>query len=585
MRKIVEHYRKFVGKDLPARDLVIKFSVSQAAPKVKMPRISDVRPLKSPNELVDPREYLRGYLANLRQLNQCRLRMGRRMAYTEKVARKFMPLALTQVRLYAGEGQIPDSAERKDNLDLIIDTTRRLLDSYRIVFKNLYSVSNFRFARAQKIFYLAAYRIVELTRFQQRVMGLRYQVLNEQTWLALNIVFHVMHAHDKLELACHSFEDVFAELHKNEQHKNRSLQDLYLMIQMNARLDILRWPTEWQFTLDSYGRIVHTMLKLEDDDGNILRPDYAIAYCYDDCAARSQRIPGQTTRGQGFLLNFINLKRKLVRDYERNLEFQSQAIDDKAFSQLSFGDGLALLQLQRNCWLAAPLPLHPREAQGQKCDVRMFVGFKGIYPFLFNLHYGTGPTEEIGNRMVDLLAQRSAVFAEDNRSTTESVWMMLAQDTRRITLKTQETPFTTNMRIGALAAYGFGAEGLRSSAVGVISRIHRPGGDMVVVEIEKLGNNSEPVLVTPDLACFETFDERNKEIGYGILAVQEEQAEQGGGVCHLLLPTHSQMLEGHQVVMKRVGMRQIIVVGRLENATKTYRSHCYSVQMSIDLAA
>ncbi|MBI3230949.1 MAG: hypothetical protein HYZ45_12465 [Burkholderiales bacterium] len=515
--------------------------------------------------------------ANLRQLNQCQLRMGRRLAYSEKLARKWMPLALTQLRSFAAEGQVPDSLERKENIELISDCARRLLDSYRIVFKHLYSVSNFRFARGQKLFYLAAYRIVELTRFYQRVLGLRYQVLSEQAWLTVNIVFHVMHAHGKAEMVIHSFEDLYAE-----QHTNRALQDLYLIIQMNARLDILRWPTEWQFSLDSYGRIVHTMLKLEEDDGNMLRQDYAIAYCYDDCPARPHRIPGQTTRGQGFLLNFKNLKRKLVRDYERTLERQSMAIDDKAYSLLSFNDGLALLQLQRNCWLGHPLPLYARDAQGQKCDVRMFIGFNGIYPFLFNLHYGTGPTEEIGHRMVDLLAQRSALFAEDNRSTTESVWMMLAQDERRITLKTQETPFTTNMRIGALAAYGFGAEGMRSSAIGNISRIHRPGGDMVIVEIEKLGQNSEPVLITPDLACFEAFDDKNKEVSYGILAVNGAGDESDSEQCHLLLPSHAQALEGHQLVMKRVGMRQIILVGRLESATKTYRSHGYKMQMSMD---
>jgi hypothetical protein len=160
---------------------------------------------------------------------------------------------------------------------------------------------------------------------------------------------------------------------------------------------------------------------------------------------------------------------------------------------------------------------------------------------------------------------------------------MLAQDDKRITLKTQETPFTTNMRIGALAAYGFGAEGLRSSAVGVISRIYRPGGEMVVVEIEKLGENSEPILVTPDLACFENFDERNKEIGYGILAVNAMGSASESGECHLLLPSHSQVVEGHQIVMKRVGQRQILVLGKLESATKTYRSYGYRVQMSMDV--
>ena len=575
MRKLVEHYHKFIGKDLPPRELFIKFSAPQAGKKVKMPKLSSLRPEKNPHELVNVGAVLQAFQDNLRQLNQCQIRVGRRMAYSEKVARRLMPLALEQVRKLAPDGMIPDNAERKKILDLIADITRRLLDSYRLVFKTLYAAGNFRFARGQKIFDLCAYRLLEFSRFQQRVLALRYQVLSEQAWLTVNIVFHVMYSQGKADLVCHSYEDIFSET-----HKNRRLQDLYLMLQMNARLDILRWPSEWHFCLDSYGRIVHTLVKLEEDDGNIVRGDYAIAYCYDDCPARAQRIPGQTTRGQGLLLNWKVLKAKLLRDFERNLEHQSQTIDEKAFSQLSFADGLALLELQKNCWQGQPLSLPEKNAQGQKCDVRMFIGFKGIYPFLYNLHYGTGPSEQIGSRMVDLLAQRSALFAEDHRSTTDSIWMMLSQDERRMILKTQETEFTTQMRIGALTAYGFGAEGMRSSAVGCISRIYRPSHDAVVVEIEKLGHNSEPILVIPDLSQFEQFDQQHKEVCYGILAVNMRQDKEE---CALLLPAHSQLLEGHQLVMKRVGKRQVIVIGKLQEATKTYRKYGYQVQMSMDV--
>lgn len=585
MRKIIiDHYRKFMGKDLPPRELVIKFAVPQPLQKTRMPKLSDLKPMHLPNELVAHAEILRAFIANLRQLNQCPVRPGRRFAYTEKVARKLMPLALQEARDKSGEGLVPDPQERREMLELVAEATRRLLDSYRLVFKTLYQTGNFRFARAEKSFDLCCYRILELSRFQQRVLALRYRVLPEVSWLAINTVFQVMHMRGRSEIPFHGFDEIYGD-----EHKKHSAKELFLIMQMIARLDVLRWPSEWHFSLDSYGRIAHALVKLEEDDGNIVRPDYSIAYCYDDQAARARRIPGQTTRGSALLLNWKNLKAKLLRDYERNLQRQAQAIDEKAFALLSFNDGLALLELQKKCWLHEPAPVPARDAPGEKCDVRMFIGFKGIYPFLFNLHYGTGATETIGSRMVDLLAQRSALFAEDHRSTHDSVWVKLEEDARHITLRTQETDYTTQMRIGALAAYGFGAEGMRSSSIGVISRIYRPptpGGNLgegvhlVVIDIDLLGEFSEPILVTPDLQCFEEFDNKNKEICYGVLAINK--LADGSEECSLLLPAHSHFLQGHQLVMKRVGLRQIIQVGALLSASKTYRRHAYQVQISVE---
>lgn len=578
MRSLVLLYRKWLGKDLPARDLVIQFTVPATVKKTKMPKLSALRPDPYMHEVVDTVLVLKAFQSNLRQLNKCQISIARRLAYTEKVAKRLMPIALPQIRSVAGEGRIPDPPERKESLDLIIDISRRLLESYRLVFKRWYGVSNARFAYIEKRFDLAGYRIIEISRFLQRVMGLRYQQLSEQAWLSVNIVFHVLHGQGKAEMQAHSFEDVYSET-----HSNRRLQDLYLMLQMNARLDTLRWPTEWQFSLDSYGRIVHALLKLEEDHGNILRADESIAYCYDDGPARSMRIPGQTTRGQGILINWKLLRAKLQRDYQRNLANQAQRSDQRAFSMLSYADGLALLSLQKNCWESVSPPLPDKSAKGQQCDLHIFIGFKGIYPFLFNLHYGTGPAEKLGARMVDLLAQRSALFAEDHRSTSDSLWMMLSHDEERIVLRTEETDYTTQMRIGVPIAYGFGEMGLRSSALGCISRIYRPNSEVVIVEVEKLGNSSEPVLLIPDLSNFAEFDQQHKEIFYGILALQglQRQPDQADA-AHLLLPAHCTFYQGHQLVMKRVGKRQIIELNEMLEASKTFRKYSYTVSQSCD---
>ncbi len=253
----------------------------------------------------------------------------------------------------------------------------------------------------------------------------------------------------------------------------------------------------------------------------------------------------------------------------------------------------ALLELQKRCWDAQPLPLPERDARGTQCDVRMFVGFKGIFPFLHGLHHGTGPIEKIGERMVDLLAQRSALFAEDHTATTDSLWFMLEQTEQRISLRTQETSSTTQMRIGALAAYGLGGQGLRSSALGNISRLYRIGSGtqvQLVVEIEKIGAFSEPLLLHRDLALLENFQDKAQGMQYALLALDQADAAQQAGDAlevnaRILLPAHSDLLEGQEVVLKRVGFCQLVRIGPLRGATKTWRCHQYQVLSSTALTA
>ncbi|WP_338849156.1 hypothetical protein V8J88_09410 [Massilia sp. W12] len=579
MRKLKQYYRRFTGQDLPAREMILKLPTPAQTAKNKAPKASELILPKLPNHSPEPLEELRLAVSFLRRQNQARMASLRRFAWAERIMRRFCPLALELVRKNAHDGAVPDSQERQQALEVSAELLRRLLDAYRIIFKDWYGAGNFRFARVRKKFETCAWRLIDLSHFWQRALGLRYRVLPDAAWLAINQAYFAMRELGQAENELYGIEDIYAE-----ERKPRTLQHQYLVLQMIARLDILRWPTEWHFTLDGYGRIAHALIKLEEDGGNIVRPDYALAFSYDAGPARAFRPPGAAL-GKSVLLNWKNLRMKLQRDYQRNLEFQTKAIDQRAFAMLSFNDGLALLELQKRCWDALPLPLPERDARAEQCDLRIFVGFKGIYPFLYSLHYGTGPTEQVGERMVDLLAQRSALFAEDHTATTDSIWLMLEQNAQRLTLRTQETAWTTQMRIGSLAAYGLGAQGLLSSALGNISRIYRPHltdgqAAQVVVEIEKMSAFSEPVLLHSEMRMYETFQDKAEGLQYALLALQEAGAASTVGAAqgaNLMLPAHAPMVEGAQVVMKRVGRVQKVRIGALLRAAKTWRCHSYEV--------
>jgi hypothetical protein len=65
--------------------------------------------------------------------------------------------------------------------------------------------------------------------------------------------------------------------------------------------------------------------------------------------------------------------------------------------------------------------------RGDACDMRIFIGFKSVYQLPAEHHLGKLGA---GTRLDDVLAKRSAIFADDDVASVESVWFLQSRTTR-----------------------------------------------------------------------------------------------------------------------------------------------------------
>jgi hypothetical protein len=191
--------------------------------------------------------------------------------------------------------------------------------------------------------------------------------------------------------------------------------------------------------------------------------------------------------------------------------------------------------------------------------MRIFIGFSSVYRLLQNIHMGK---YGVGTRLDDVLAKRSAVFADDDVATVESVWFLQYEDKDILRLKTQESKFTTSMRIGMMAAYGVGNDGIAKPRFGVIARIFRPSPQIVIVDIVKHGDYVEPVVVSQDAAA---LDSKEHTGVLGAIIVKSAQGE-----TKLLLPPLSTLREQAALTMKRLKSREAINLGKLQTVTRDF---------------
>jgi hypothetical protein len=387
-------------------------------------------------------------------------------------------------------------------------------------------------------------------------------VLNAQQWVVVNTVFHAMAASGQADTEADLLPDFSAE---KDPPKTGTLRGLFLGIHMIARFDVLRWPTEWQEFIFSYARSVGYLADSADDKGGELPRHCSIAYCYDTLPSRQRRSPSEAELGPATLINWAKLHKKVTGDF---LTFFTDAAPrtelsyfQKRLAALSYNECLALVQLQFECVTNENPQPAVDVGRGEACDMRIFIGFRSVYQLLENIHRGK---YGVGTRLADALAKRSAVFAEDHVATVESVWYLQFQDADVIRLKTQETKFTTSMRIGMMAAYGVGNEGIAKPQFGLITRIYRPSPQSVIVDILKYGSYTEPVIVTTDL---DAFGREDRKVGNLLGAILVLDAT---GETKLLLPPLSTLRENTRLAVRRDRIDDQLLLGKKQVVTRDF---------------
>ncbi len=233
----------------------------------------------------------------------------------------------------------------------------------------------------------------------------------------------------------------------------------------------------------------------------------------------------------------------------------------KKLAALPFNICLSIVLLQFECVTNERPEAAFDAGAGEACDLRIFIGFKAVYQLLQNISTGK---YGVGTRLDDVLAKRSAVFAEDHVATVETVWFLQYQDDRILRMKTQETQYTTQMNIGMMAAFGFGNEGIAKPQCGVIARIYRPAPRTVIVDILKYGDYVDPTVVSTDPTAFDN-KERKAGLLLGAIVVREPS-----GAQNLLLPPLSTLHQNTELAMMRGTKRLSATLQKMRLVTRDF---------------
>ena len=476
--------RQFLGKNGTDRSLALNFALPAPSQRVKIGSSSTAE-LRDCEE--EPSAYFQLLYSRIKYLNYCRLSPRKRRSITFELLTLFYPMAMAQIVEQAKTGGVPEPKERRSTLIALIDVAKILIMSCQFLFEDLYSGSDFRFARNRKARRECASHIFELLLLKQRAQALRYQLLDDSDWKLANTLFFVMRACDDVETPLSTLNAKFG---LDTDLLSVNFRNQFFLLQIFAWFDPLRWPTHIQWVIDSYVRRVRDSVLIQDDNGT-LPAHTLIAYCYGKQAATERRL--STPPGPALVLDLHNLVIAMQEDCLGLIQSKEhgQALQVmKRFERFEVNDHFRIRdQLLHRLQPTAHEDNFRRDEAVE--GLRIFVGFNEVSSLLLHRQGDFGQEE----RLADLLAKRSAILAQDQTSLHTTTWSLVFQNQHSMRLSTQESRATVAMAVGALLAFGVGDE-VNRPRFGVVSRIHRPLGKVVDVDIAFIADFAEAVVIT-----------------------------------------------------------------------------------------
>ena len=544
---VMSRVRQFWGRDGVDRSVALDFSLPAPSKRVTIGSSSTAE-LQDCQE--EPAAYFQLLHSRVKYLNYCPLSPSKRRGITFDLLALFYPLAMAQIVEHAKTGGVPESTERRQALTALIDVTKILMVSCQFLFDDLYSGSNFRFARNRKSRRECASHIFELLLLKQRAQALRYQILDDSDWKLANTLFFVMRACDDIEAPLSTLN---AQLGLDTDLLTVNFRNHFFLLQIFAWFDPLRWPTHIQWVIDSYVRRVRDVVLVQEDQG-ALQPHALVAYCYGKQAAMKARLAAPP--GPAVILDLQNLITAMQNDCFglTQSKVHGQALQVmKRFERFEVNDHFRIRdQLLHRLHPIATAETARRDQAVD--DLRIFVGFSEASSLLLHRQGDFGQEE----RLADLLAKRSAVLAQDHTSLHKTTWSLVFQNQHTTRLSTQESRSTVAMAVGSLLAYGVGDE-VNRPHFGVVSRIHRPQSKVTNIDIEFIADFAEVVTITLNAPV--------SKVKFLALLVHNSKTP---GSWALMWPPRDVMIGVDKVEMHRKDKVLGIELTQLRNATNQF---------------
>jgi hypothetical protein len=437
----------------------------------------------------------------LKTLNHHAIKPAKRLELAHALmAHTYPVIALWHKKYQAQDSSTPESTERKNALVASITLVDQLTIAYKHVFRDSFDVSRSGYKSHRRIILEAGFRILELIHLEQRLRALRYQRLPKSAWQNSNQVLFSMLLHHDLDESMELMGSIGFEKKSDalKQNKSRSssIRKLYLSIQLFGLLDLSTWPIKLFHVPDLYLEYIDDAISLMEDDGQPMVAGTLISCINNETPPlfkRRNKMPGPCIK-----LNYAKLYNTLVKDHEElaKMEFIKRfdaSKLSKPLLDLDEEDRIPVLEM-------ILLSLKHRERQQKRHAVfeeeklRVYFGCKDVISLMTDLLDPDIKRVMDQREFVDTLAQQSALLASDDKKHLNSGWQMRNFSAGGMLIGTEETAFSSPIKIGQLVAVS-PTDDVKKQTIGYVCRIVRPLDNQIEIAIMRISNYVEAAII------------------------------------------------------------------------------------------
>ena len=485
--------------------------------------------------------------AYLEHLNKTEVKLSRRAELNSVILTSLAPYISSMYRKYSSKGtSFPEATERKTDLTETINLIKNLIMSHKIVLANDYSLPIKKFNQNLKRVGAVSIRILELTLWSQRFQALRFQVLSSQDWHDLNVIYFIFAQFFDANQACELTDEM--SLYKasgmhTQGNNTRTVNSIYISIQIFGLLDVTSWPSNSIHTLEQYLSQHEDLIKITVDEKGESIKDCVITY--PDHNARPMFDCGEVNTTCCYF-NLLELKLRVIED--KNDYIQKQFIGENSdekkrliphgkIEALEYNP--TLLDLMEKNLSKALRGAERKTFYGSKL-VSIYNGLAASYRLLYN-HQNKNQESGDSQAFYEAAAKHSSLLVDDDSNAMECQWRIINESENGVLVRTVETKYMHAMEVGQLVSIIQEEDDVQEfPQLGFITRLDRLSGGEIDVAIVKISTLAEAVTI------MEPGHEKNaQDMTPGMLLKNLEE------VWQLILPRHVHFVSGSPAIIKR----------------------------------
>lgn len=547
MGSLVKSIKTALGLDLKSRATPLNFKfpvISQRLQATSVLGLSFDAQVKHVES--DPCAFFELIKSRVKHLNRCALSTRDREKLTDEITALFYKKAVQACLDRCPDAGIPEPAQHRKLYVLAAEICQILIVSNQILFDSYYKQSNFQFQRSRSQFRQAGLRIFELFDLNQQLKALRYQFPEKTEWQALQTVLYALKEHDTITQPQSSLK------HQLKLEPPRSITSLFIGSVIFEYFRPLEWPTQLQWVIRSYLKSVPKSVDLIfGQSSQPTGPDVIMVPAATPASGNATNLAQPP-----MALNCAVLFAQIRNDCQGLIKaLRSRQIADLPVRFAKFKEAERLVISNKLLQGIDPSePYQPSDRSHQLHDLRLFVGFSEVFDLLQHQQSEFAHEE----RLSDALAKRSAIIAQDPRSEQSTLWTLIHQSPSRIRLSTQESSYTTPMKIGSLLAYGIG-KSINQPCLTLVSRLERLGSNTVILDLDILSGYAEPVVIS--------LNQGNQKVGHRALLIASQNSSWPWG---LVLPPLEVLPGVDEFSMYRNGQAHPLDLETLRMATTDF---------------